>query len=113
MVVSMAVFGIGQKLVIGDISVDKNFIETYKKILLAAAKKYFGEWVQYNENERIVDAIIRGEIKNMINFGHAFCPCRTEKIREHICPCEPAKKELEEQGICHCKLFINPRVYKA
>jgi len=97
---------------IDDIVITQDFLNTYKKILLKAAKKYFGEWVEFNPDERIVESILFGELMNMIKYGHAYCPCRLEKIREHICPCEPAKKELETNGICHCRLFINPQKYK-
>lgn len=94
------------------LQVSDSFIEEYKKILLQAAKKFFGDWVEFNPNEKIVNSLIRSQLNNMIKYGHAYCPCRIEKIREHICPCEPAKEELQKQGICHCKLFINPKIYK-
>ena len=91
--------------------IPQEFIETYKKILLQAAKKFFGEWVEFNPNERIVESLIISEIRNMLKYGHAYCPCRIERIREHICPCEPAKEELERDGICTCRMFIKPDVY--
>lgn len=96
---------------VDDIEITEEFLETYKKLLLKAAKKFFGDWVEYNPNERLVNSLIISEFKNMVKYGHAYCPCRLEKIREHICPCEPAKEELMTQGICHCRLFINPKIY--
>jgi len=101
-----------EKIKVGDLEVPKEFIETYKKILLKAAKKFFGEQIEYNSNERIVESIIIGEIRNMVMYGHAYCPCRIQRIREHICPCEPAKEELKRDGICTCKLFIDPNIYR-
>ncbi|MHA1616488.1 MAG: ferredoxin-thioredoxin reductase catalytic domain-containing protein [Candidatus Njordarchaeales archaeon] len=105
-------FGIRGIRKVGEIEISDEFLATYKKLLLKAAKKFFGEWVEFNSNEKIVEGIIMGELRNMVEYGHAYCPCRVEKIREHICPCEPAKKELATQGICHCRLFINPKIYK-
>ncbi len=105
-------FSIGPRRKVGNIEISDEFVSTYKKLILAAAKKYFGEWVEFNKNEKIVDAIVMGELRNIVNHGHAYCPCRPQRIREHICPCEPAKEELQTEGICHCKLFINPKIYK-
>ena len=105
-------FRLGVPKKVDDIEITDEFIKIYKRILLKAAKKFFGEWVEYNPNERIVDSLILSELRNMVKYGHAYCPCRLEKIREHICPCEPAKEELQTKGICHCKMFINPAIYK-
>jgi len=98
---------------IGDIEITDEFYETFKKVLLMAAKKYFGEDVEFNPNEKIVETIILGLLRNMTTFGHMYCPCRIEKIRQHICPCQPAKEELATKGICHCRLYINPKIYKS
>jgi len=100
------------KVKIGDLEISKEFIETYKTLLLQAAKKFFGEHIQFNPDEKIVNSIIIGELRNMIMYGHAYCPCRIQRIREHICPCEPAKEELKKDGICTCKLFIDPNIYR-
>jgi len=94
---------------VGDIEITDEFIQIYKKLILSAAKKVFGECVTFNNDERIVETIIMGELRNIAMFGHAYCPCRPQRIREHICPCEPAKRELDEKGICHCGLFIKPK----
>ncbi len=92
-----------------ELEVDEGFVEEFKRILLAAARKHFGKNVRFNSDERIVNAIIKGLLRNMVQHGHMYCPCRVEKIREHICPCEPAKGEIEENGICHCRLFVYER----
>lgn len=95
---------------VDDIEISDDFITTYKKLLLKAAKKFFGEWVKFNSNQKIVDAIIMGELRNIVQQGHAYCPCRPQKIRSHICPCEPAKEELQKEGMCQCRLFVNPNI---
>ncbi len=107
----MASFSIKPKRKIGEIEISEEFINIYKKILLSGAKKYFGEWVEFNSNTKIVETIILGELRNIVTYGHPYCPCRPEKIRDNICPCVPAKKELERDGICHCRLFVNPEKY--
>jgi len=104
-------FSFGSKK-IDDVEISDEFVNTYKNLLLKAAKKFFGEWVEFNPNQKIVDTIVMGELRNMVQFGHTYCPCRPQKIRQHICPCEPAKEELQKEGICHCRLFINPNIYK-
>lgn len=94
------------------IEISEAFIEDYKKILLKAAKKFFGEHIEYNSDDRIVRSIILGELRNLVRYGHSYCPCRIQRIREHICPCEPAKEEIKKDGICTCKLFVDPNIYK-
>lgn len=59
-----------------------------------------------NPDERVQRAIITGLVRNMITYGHMYCPCRLQRTRENICPCVHAEKEIAERGRCHCGLFV-------
>jgi len=82
----------------------KKIIEHYKKY---ASKNGFS----LNSNPKIVEGVIKGLLKNEEKYGKRYCPCR--KVKEIpkedekiICPCIYHKKEIEEQGHCHCFLFV-------
>ncbi len=67
--------------------------------------------IRLNPNEKIVNAIIKGLIKNKKEKGEYYCPCRVpsgdkEKDKEIICPCVFHRGEVELQGKCHCGLFV-------
>lgn len=82
----------------------EKFIEEYAKY---AKKNNF----KLNPNKKIVKVVIEGLIINEKKFGKRYCPCRrvsndpeiNEKI---ICPCAYHKREIEEDGHCHCLLFV-------
>jgi ferredoxin-thioredoxin reductase catalytic subunit len=64
-----------------------------------------------NVDEKQLDAVLRGLARNKERFGEAYCPCRLrsgdpEKDRIIICPCVYHEEEIEEQGVCHCRLFF-------
>jgi len=44
-------------------------------------------------------------IANWANYGHPYCPCRLEHIRDNICPCKWASREIENYGKCKCGLL--------
>ncbi|MDI6867701.1 ferredoxin-thioredoxin reductase catalytic domain-containing protein [Methanoculleus sp.] len=67
-----------------------------------------------NPDERQLETVIRGLVRNKERFGAAYCPCRLrsgdpEKDRIIICPCIYHEQEIEEQGACHCKLFFKKK----
>jgi len=85
--------------------------EERKKRLLAYFKKYVEEKGFSLNEERIVDNILEGLIRNEEKFGHIYCPCRPvtgnlEEDRPKICPCVFHLKEIEEKGRCLCGLFV-------
>lgn len=63
-----------------------------------------------NPNPKIRNMLIVGLIKN-----NGSCPCKPQKINEHLCPCRPSKffkgaeKEIQETGHCHCGLFFDKK----
>ncbi|MFH1585923.1 MAG: ferredoxin-thioredoxin reductase catalytic domain-containing protein, partial [archaeon] len=66
--------------------------------------------LKLNDNEKVVEGIINGLLKNKENNGEAYCPCRMvtgdkEKDKAIICPCIYHKQEIKDQGHCMCRLF--------
>ncbi|RLG13124.1 MAG: ferredoxin:thioredoxin reductase [Candidatus Nanohalarchaeota archaeon] len=60
-----------------------------------------------NPNRKIIEYLIKGLIKNAEEFGKKYCPCRRIHNDRVICPCIHHKKEIKEQGHCHCFLFVS------
>ncbi len=63
-----------------------------------------------NPDSKIAEGTIRGLLENEKKHGQRYCPCRRvtgnrEEDKKIICPCIYHKKEIEEQGHCHCRLF--------
>lgn len=75
-------------------------------------KKYTKEQnINLNPNEKFVDAIITGLLKNKEDKGEIYCPCRVvtgnkEEDKKIICPCIYHKQEIKSMGHCHCNLFV-------
>jgi ferredoxin-thioredoxin reductase catalytic subunit len=64
-----------------------------------------------NPNEKILDFVLMGLLKNKEKKGEIYCPCRVttgnkEKDKEIICPCVFHRGEIELQGHCKCNLFV-------
>lgn len=79
-----------------------NKTELIKKYKTHAKKNGF----ELNPNPKIVEQILKGLIKNKEEFGKFYCPCRRIHTDEIVCPCIYHKKEIKEQGHCHCFLFV-------
>jgi len=77
-----------------------------KRLKLVKAVAKARGWT-INSNPKLRNMLIVGLIKNK---GH--CPCKPQKIQEHLCPCRPSKyfkgseKEIEKNGHCYCGLFF-------
>ena len=80
--------------------------------LLELSKKYAEKaGFKLNPNQKIVDTIIKGLLRNEAKFSFRYCPCRRitgdkEKDKAIICPCIYHKDEIKQQGYCHCMLFF-------
>ena len=67
--------------------------------------------IRLNPDKKITDRLIRGLIEREKKYGARYCPCRRvvgDKTTDKkiICPCAFCKKEIMEQGHCHCFLFV-------
>ncbi len=63
-----------------------------------------------NDNEKAVDGIVKGLLKNKEKHGDIYCPCRAvsgdkEKDKAIVCPCIYHKAEIAKDGHCLCRLF--------
>jgi ferredoxin-thioredoxin reductase catalytic subunit len=52
-------------------------------------------------NNSMAEVILDGLEHNKIIYGARYCPCKTQKSIENVCPC----KEMRETKHCHCGLF--------
>ena len=64
-----------------------------------------------NTDDKIVNFIIKGLLKNKKEKGELYCPCRRvtgnkEEDMKIICPCIYHLSEIKENGKCHCNLFV-------
>ncbi len=60
-----------------------------------------------NPDRKIVEMLVKSMFENEKKFGKRYCPCRLEHNDKTVCPCAYHKKEIEEQGHCHCFLFVS------
>lgn len=66
---------------------------------------------QLNPDEKIVDFVIQGLLRNEKKFGRRYCPCRAitgdpQQDKKIICPCIFHKDEIKQMAHCHCGLFV-------
>lgn len=64
-----------------------------------------------NPNRKIVENIVRAILKKEKDMGAGYCPCRVvsgkkDEDEKIVCPCVFHQKEIEDQGYCHCRLFV-------
>ncbi|RLI62093.1 MAG: ferredoxin:thioredoxin reductase [Promethearchaeia archaeon] len=88
-----------------------NMDEKIKKLIKEYEKYAEENGFRLNPNKKVVEQVIKGLLKNEEKFGEKYCPCRRvqgipEKDKGIICPCVFHKKEIEEQGHCHCLLYV-------
>ena len=59
--------------------------------------------VKLNENKEIVE-----KIKEGLKKKGGYCPCRVEKTEDTKCMCKEFREMVanEEEGMCHCGLYI-------
>ena len=62
--------------------------------------------VALTSDKRKRNIILNGLLKSREKFGETYCPCRVKKVPENICPCDKMSEDVENQGMCHCNLFV-------
>ncbi len=86
--------------------------ETQYREILAWVREYAKEkGLVLNPDDRQLNAVIRGLVRNRLKHGERYCPCRIrsgdpEKDRLIVCPCSHHEKEIVDEGHCHCNLFF-------
>ena len=88
---------------LGATKIDEELIDAINTYVKYVAK--VRGW-KLNPNANIRNAIVKKLAENLIKYGHLYCPCRIEKTRDTICPCVYAEREIEENGYCHCRLYV-------
>lgn len=63
-----------------------------------------------NPNEKALNGIIAGLLRNKKFKGDIYCPCRIvtgkkEEDKKIVCPCIYHQGEIELDGKCKCTLF--------
>jgi hypothetical protein len=71
---------------------------------------HFCEKCGLNPDIDIVNNIQNGLLKKYKRFGNFYCPCKLQNIPENICPCKDHLKEIEANGICHCRLYVKKEI---
>ena len=85
---------------------DKEGQELLEKMKAYAESKE----LKLNPNEKPLEGIIQGLLRNKKFKGDIYCPCRQvtgnkEKDKDIACPCVFHRGEIELQGKCKCTLF--------
>ena len=67
--------------------------------------------IHLNPDKKALKGLIECLVEREEKYGQRYCPCRIvtgnkEKDKKIICPCVYTKKEVKEQGHCHCFLFV-------
>ena len=88
-------------------ALDKEGQELRKTLQAYADSQNF----KLNPNEKALEGIINGLLRNKKFKGDIYCPCRVvtgdkEKDKEIACPCIFHRGEIELQGRCKCTLFF-------
>jgi ferredoxin-thioredoxin reductase catalytic subunit len=87
-------------------ALDKEAKELKKKLQAYADSQNF----KLNPDEKALEWVISGLLKNKKLKGEIYCPCRVvtgnkEEDKKIICPCVYHQGEIELQGHCKCTLF--------
>jgi len=85
---------------------DKEGKELRKKLQAYADSQNF----KLNPNEKALEGIINGLLRNKKFKGDIYCPCRfvtgnKEEDKKIVCPCVYHQGEIELTGNCKCTLF--------
>ncbi len=83
-------------------------VKELRKKLGAYAKQ---SGFRLNPDDKIVNGIIKGLLKNKKEKGELYCPCRIvsgnkDEDMKIICPCVFHLSEIKKDGHCHCNLFV-------
>jgi len=83
----------------------------YREILSWVRKYAKEKGLVLNPDDRQLNAVIRGLVRNRLKHGERYCPCRIrsgdpEKDQLIICPCSHHEEEIAREGHCHCNLFF-------
>ncbi len=66
-------------------------------------------------DEKLLNDLIEGLVKNEKRYGYASCPCRKasgvpSQDVDIICPCGYRVPDINEYGQCYCGLFVSEEI---
>lgn len=64
-----------------------------------------------NPDQKVVERVVNGLLKNKEKYGKIYCPCRRitgnrTDDKKITCPCIYHKDEIAKDGKCFCGLFV-------
>lgn len=83
--------------------------------VLYTIRKWAGEvGYQVTPDQRQLNALVKGLVKNSTKYGEPLCPCMPKEITGDpvrdapiACPCVYVDADIQVQGACKCKLFVS------
>jgi ferredoxin-thioredoxin reductase catalytic subunit len=65
-----------------------------------------------NPDPVTVNHVVAGLTRNLLRWGHWYCPCRevTGRVKEdrmNICPCPQHHADIAREGVCECGIFVS------
>jgi len=84
--------------------------EIIEKLIKEFKEYAMANGFQLNPDEKTVERVINGLLKNEEKYGKKYCPCRrvsgNEEDSKKICPCFWHKDEIKKDGHCFCNLYV-------
>jgi len=90
-----------------NVIMERNNLAREMKNEINALTEKLQSWANQN-GYRFTDhapSIIESLTRQKKKHGDHYCPCRTAKVKENICPCVHVHSDIEKKGHCHCLLF--------
>src|SRR3990172_12909044 len=93
---------------------DKEHQEAIQKMREWLLREAESHGYTINPDEKVVEEILVGLVKNERRYGYKACPCRlaTGKYQldcDIVCPCSYCFLDVEKNGRCYCSLFVSGR----
>ena len=63
--------------------------------------------IRFNDDPKVVATIREG-----LRRKDGYCPCRLQRIPEHICMCHEFRDDIADhdfEGYCHCRLYYKEK----
>lgn len=64
-----------------------------------------------NTDKNLVQNVLNAQNRLFEKFGQYYCPCKSKRSTENICPCNNAQIEISNKGFCGCRLFMKIKLF--
>ncbi len=91
---------------------ERAIIEREAKVIEERSRRHAREsGMALNPDPKKLSLLFTALARRKARYGEFYCPCRVvtglpEKDLPSICPCEPHRREVAENGHCMCELFF-------